>query len=84
MELAAMSTPISLSDDQLDQVFRAARPLALRDREAFLRAVADGLKGKTIGDGEVYRAIRIAQRAFYEAPEFEETPRHRISPGKYV
>jgi hypothetical protein len=87
MEFAAMSIPISLTDDQLEHVFRAARPLALRDREAFLQAVADGLRGKTIGDGEVYRAIRTAQRAFYEAPVLDETPRHRISPGrpgKYV
>ena len=79
-----MSTPISLSDDQLDQVFRAARPLALRDREAFLQMVADALRGKILGDGEVYRAIRTAQRVFYEAPEFDARPRHRTNPGKHA
>jgi hypothetical protein len=79
-----MSIPISLTDNQLEQVFRAARPLAIRDREAFLQMVADGLRGKTIGDGEVFRAVRAAQRCFYEAPVLDETPRHRISPGKYV
>jgi hypothetical protein len=43
--------------DQLDQVFRAARSLPVRDRDAFLQAVADGLRGKMIGDGEVFRAV---------------------------
>jgi hypothetical protein len=47
---------LHLSDDQLDQVFRAARPLPVRDHDAFLQAVADGLRGRTISDGEVFRA----------------------------
>jgi transcription antitermination factor NusG len=47
---------VHLSDSQLDQVMRAARPLPVRDCDAFLQAVADGLRGKIIGDGAVYRA----------------------------
>ena len=62
---------LHLSDDQLDQVLRAARPLAVRDRDAFLQAVADGLRGKTIGDGTVFLAVRDAQRLFYDAPELD-------------
>ena len=74
---------VHLSDDQLDQVFRAARPLHVRDRDAFLVAVADGLRGKAIGDGEVFRAVRDAQRRFYEAPDLDPHSR-RLTPGKYA
>ena len=70
---------VHLSDDQLDQVMRAARPLPVRDREAFLQAVAEGLRGKTIGDGEVFRAVRDAQRLFYDAPDLDPAPTHRYS-----
>ena len=76
-------TPIHLSDDQLDQIFRAARPLHVRDRDAFLQAVADGLRGKVIGDGEVFRAVREAQRRFYDAPDLEPASRHRDGISKY-
>jgi hypothetical protein len=71
---------LHLSDNQLDQVFRAARPLRVRDRDAFLQAVADGLRGKTIGDGEVFRAVRDAQRRFHDAPQFERG----FGVGKYI
>jgi hypothetical protein len=75
---------LNLSDDQLAQVFRAVRPLPVRDRDAFLHAIADGLRGKTIGDGEVFRAVRAAQRRFYETPELDCAPRHRLGIGKYT
>jgi hypothetical protein len=35
--------PISLTDVQLDAVMRAAAPLAIADRDPFLRAVAEAL-----------------------------------------
>ena len=63
-------------------MLRAARPLRVHDRDAFLQAVADGLRGKTIGDGEVFRAVREAQRLFYDAPELDPAPAHRL--GKYA
>jgi hypothetical protein len=75
---------LHLSDAQLAQVFRAARPLHVRDRDAFLQAVADGLRGKTIDDGEVFRAVRDAQRRFYEAPDIGSAPSHRLSIGKHA
>jgi hypothetical protein len=76
---------VHLSDSQLDQVFRAAHALHVRDRDAFLHAVADGLRGKEIGDGEVFRAVRDAQRRFYEAPALEDSaPGHRLGIGKYA
>ena len=45
---------IRLSDAELDAVFLAARPLAVRDRDAFLQHVADQLSTCTeIGPGTV-------------------------------
>jgi hypothetical protein len=73
---------VHLSDSQLDQIFRAARPLPVRDRDAFLQAVADGLRGKILGDDEVYRAALAAQRLFFDAPVVE--PGHQLGVGKYA
>jgi hypothetical protein len=59
-----MPAPIRLSDSQLTAVFEAARPLAVRDRDAFLLDLAAALQGVTDpGDGDVARAIRAVQRA---------------------
>jgi hypothetical protein len=69
-----MPTPLRLSDEQLDQVFRAARPLRLRDRDAFLRMIAARLRDcPEPGDGEVFRAVREAQKVFYDPPLLTET-----------
>jgi hypothetical protein len=61
--------PIALSDAQLDAIFAAARPLAVRDRDGFLQAVAEQLHGRRdLGDGDVDRAIRAVQRRFFDPP----------------
>jgi hypothetical protein len=49
--------PLRLTDDQLAAVLRAAEPLAVGDRDAFLRDVAAALQGQELGDGTVYRVI---------------------------
>ena len=49
--------PLRLTDDQLTAVLRAAEPLAIGDRGAFLQDVAAALKGQELGDGTVYRTI---------------------------
>jgi hypothetical protein len=42
--------------------------------------VADALRASPeIGDGAVYRAVAVAQRAFFEPPVLEHAPRM----GKY-
>jgi hypothetical protein len=65
--------PIALTDAQLTAVFEAARPLAVRDRDAFLQTVAEALQGRReIGDGDVHRAICVAQRRFYDPPITDE------------
>jgi hypothetical protein len=55
--------PISFTDSQLDQVLAGAAPLHASDHEAYLQTVADMLQGVSEpGDGQVYRAVREAQR----------------------
>jgi hypothetical protein len=65
--------PIRLTDAQLSAVFAAARPLAVRDRDAFLQAVAEALQARReIGDGDVHRAVVTAQRRFWDPPITDE------------
>jgi hypothetical protein len=65
--------PIRLSDSQLAAVFEAARPWAVRDRDAFLQAVAELLQARReIGDGDVHRAVMVAQRRFWDPPITDE------------
>jgi hypothetical protein len=61
--------PLALSDQQLDIIRRAAEPLPLRDRGAFLQCVAELLSGKELGDGAVARAAAMAQRRYRDVPD---------------
>jgi hypothetical protein len=67
--------PLHLSDDQLAAVLRAAEPLALGDRSAFLQDVAATLRGQELGDGAVYRVVAQAQRQYYDPPILSAPPR---------
>jgi len=49
---------LSLSDAQMSAVARACEAIHPSDRDAFLRALAHRLRGETIGDGSIGRAIR--------------------------
>jgi hypothetical protein len=66
--------PISLSDDQLVAVMRACAPLQAIDRDPFLRALAHRLRGETIGDGLVFRAIRELLSGGYFKPPHVHKP----------
>jgi hypothetical protein len=69
---------IGLSDEQLDAVLRAARPLRVEDRDAFLQDVAAALQGRSeIGDGDIHRAVQAAQRKFWDPPLLDHQPRVR-------
>jgi hypothetical protein len=63
-------SPLKLTDDQIDQIFRAAAPLAPHDRDAFLRDVAERLSKTVVGEGSVYKACVEAQRSFLDYPQF--------------
>jgi len=66
-------TPLKLTDDEMNAVYAACRPLHVADRDAFMQALADALRQRgEIGPGAVHRAIRDVQRRFFRPPEFEE------------
>jgi hypothetical protein len=70
--------PIRLTDVQLDAVMRAAAPLAIGDRDPFLRSLAEALQGcRELGDGTVYRIVAEVQRRFWDPPLMDDRPRHR-------
>jgi hypothetical protein len=62
--------PLRLSDDELDSVMAAARPLPLDLRDHFLHAVASALQGQEIGPGLVARTCAELQRQFFDPPDF--------------
>jgi len=60
----------SLTDSQLEMVWRAAAPLQRVDQHSFLARVAELLTAEPeLGDGVVYRAVRAAQKDYWEPPE---------------
>jgi hypothetical protein len=68
--------PIRLTDSELDAVMNAARPLQPRDRDAFLRDVANELAAvPVLGDGAVHRAIAVVQRRHWDPPDLSRTAR---------
>jgi hypothetical protein len=64
--------PIPLSDAQFAAVMAAAAPLSRQDVEGYLELVADQLRARPmIGDGDVHRAVAVAQRAFFTPPALD-------------
>ena len=66
---SAMPTPVKLTDDELDAVFRAAAPLAVEDRDQFLCDVAAELRGREVGPGLVARVCVEVQKRYLFAPD---------------
>jgi hypothetical protein len=74
--------PLALTDSQLDQIMRCAAPLHPRLRRLFVEHVAYALRGKAIGDGEVFRACRevLREAGMFSPPlETEDYQRHRVN-----
>lgn len=67
--------PLRLTDNQLAAVLRAAEPLAVGDRGAFLQDVAAALQGQELGDGMVYRVVAQMQWRYYDPPILGTEPR---------
>jgi hypothetical protein len=60
---------VSLSDEQMTAVLRAASPLEPRDRGPFLEEVAAALATlPDIGDGALHRIIATVQRKHFSRP----------------
>jgi hypothetical protein len=71
-----MPAPIRITritPEQMSAIKAAANTLVLADRAPFLEAVAEGLRGREIGNGIVGRAIREAQAKFWRPPQLERT-----------
>jgi hypothetical protein len=49
-------------------VFAGARPLPRNLRDAYLKSVAEALKGSDTGPGAVYRAVRDCQKKYFDPP----------------
>jgi hypothetical protein len=66
--------PLALTDAQLNQILLAARPLRLRDRDDFLKEVTNALAngGGPVGDGDVNRAVRAAQKRYFDPPQLSD------------
>jgi hypothetical protein len=68
----SVDKPVSLSDSQMTAVLRCAAPLHREDVAGYLRLVAEQLHARQmIGDGDVYRAIEVAQREYFQPPALE-------------
>jgi hypothetical protein len=75
--------PLALTDEQLDQIMRCAAPLHPRVRRVFVEHVAYALRGKTIGDGEVFRACReVLRDSGLFAPPPITNPQHHLGNGR--
>jgi hypothetical protein len=73
-----MSTPIALSDSELDIIMHAAAPLQPQDRDAFLKDVAGRLAATSDrGDGVVYQIVRDVQRKHFDPPIGIDGPKAR-------
>jgi len=71
-EGASSMTPIHLTDLQLTQVMRLARPLSVNVRAAFLQRLANELGVlDELGDG-VFRTASRIQREFFDPPDPSE------------
>jgi hypothetical protein len=68
---SSMTTPIRLTDLQLTQVMRLARPLSVNVRAAFLQRLANELG--VLGElGDVFRTASRIQREFFDPPDPSE------------
>jgi hypothetical protein len=62
--------PLALSDSEITTIMAAARVLAPRDRDGFLRHIAQVLSLMPVrGDGSVHRAIAEVQRGYFDPPD---------------
>jgi hypothetical protein len=69
--MSAKSIPVS--DQQMSAIVRGALPLRRQDADAYFVLVAEALgRGPAPpGDGDIYRAILVAQRALFDPPDLD-------------
>ena len=68
----SVDKPVSLSESQMVAVLRCAAPLRREDVASYMQSIAEQLGTRQmIGDGDVYRAIEVAQRKYFQPPVLE-------------
>jgi hypothetical protein len=67
------SKSIPVSDVQLSAILRGATPLRRQDIDGYFALVAEVLgRGQAPpGDGDVHRAVALAQRTYFDPPHLE-------------
>jgi hypothetical protein len=65
-----ISGPIPISDEQWTVLLQSAQALLPVDRPHYLAALAQALRNEPLplGDGALYRAIRLTQRTYWRPP----------------
>jgi hypothetical protein len=72
------SPPIHLSDSELQAVIDACKPLQPRDRDAFLKDVAQEIAALPMrGDGAIHRVIATVQRRHWDPPHLGTSGKYR-------
>jgi hypothetical protein len=66
-----MSSPLALSDEQIDTLTRIASPLSPKDRTTFLADVARAVDGQELGDGMLHRIAVEMQRRYWSPPAID-------------
>jgi len=62
-----------IQDDEMTLITDAARPLAVKDRDPFLHALAAELaKYPAVGPGLIHRLIRETQKQFFDPPNLND------------
>jgi hypothetical protein len=75
--------PLSLSTEELDLLLALAQPIEQRERERFLREVAQELEAASAqtgigpGPGVVHRMARTVQRRFFDPPQLGDSKYRR-------
>jgi hypothetical protein len=62
--------PLAVTDEQITAIMDAAAPLASADRTAFLEEVVQLLDGQPIGDGLIFRTVRVVQARYLDVPKW--------------
>jgi hypothetical protein len=64
------TSPLALTDDQMNALLAASHPLPRDSRSAFLEHCARELAQlAVVGDGAVHRVIMSVQRHYFDAPD---------------
>jgi hypothetical protein len=64
---------VPVTSTQMSDILRGAAPLKRQDIDAYFTLVAEALNRAQTppGDGDVHRAIALAQRAYFDPPHLE-------------